>query len=254
MSDAARSLKSVPWRVGQAFTTTGWGRSDEARSVEPSWGVALPDAGLPRGAVVEIAAHANLGQSTSLALSACARASHDGQWCAWVDPEHTLYAPAVEASDVKLDRLLVVRPPRDDIAKTAVRLAASRLFDVVVVDVSVLPGTGCKPQSLARWANVVRRLSLGVQGSGTTVLLLTDLDVARPLPLPVALRLELQPRWHEGVSVHVAKEKRGRTTTAPRTVVWARPWHDLLISPRQGAEASMRAPLAHTRPARSRSA
>jgi recombination protein RecA len=42
------------------------------------------------------------------------------------------------------------------------------------------------------------------------VILLTDAAAPRPLPLPVALRLELCRQGHEQLAVTVAKEKHGR--------------------------------------------
>src|ERR1700676_3039038 len=78
----------------------------------PELDAALPDGGLPRG-VVELAAPRALGGSASIA-SAAVRAAHARSpraWCAWVDPESTLYAPGLVGAGVDLDRLLVVRPP-----------------------------------------------------------------------------------------------------------------------------------------------
>src|SRR2546421_6298879 len=81
----------------------------------PELDAALPDGGLPRG-VVELAAPRALGGGTSIALAAM-RAAHarDARaWCAWIDPEATLYAPGVAAAGVDRARLLVVRPPREE--------------------------------------------------------------------------------------------------------------------------------------------
>ena len=94
----------------------------------------LPDGGLPRGAVVEVASQHGLGRATTFALLACAAAQADarlksgnprttGAWCAFVDPWSTLHAPAVVEQGVDLSRLLVVRPPLDAIAR--VHAAAS---------------------------------------------------------------------------------------------------------------------------------
>src|SRR5262245_63283088 len=75
----------------------------------------LPEGGLPRGAVIELAARAGHARSTSLALEACASAQAEaklrggeataGAWCAWIEPGSeasvkrgsagaTLFAPA----------------------------------------------------------------------------------------------------------------------------------------------------------------
>src|SRR5262245_49389791 len=59
----------------------------------------LPDAGLPRGAVVEIAAPYGLALATSIGLAACASAQSEaklrggkdtaGAWCAWIEASAT---------------------------------------------------------------------------------------------------------------------------------------------------------------------
>ncbi|WP_245677855.1 DNA recombination/repair protein RecA [Chondromyces crocatus] len=216
----------------------------------------LPEGGIPRGGVVEIASPRGLGRATSIALSACASAqaearlrggaTSDGAWCAWIDVMSTLYAPAVAAAGVDLGRLLVVRPPLESLARVAVRMASSGSFSVLVVDTLGVPGArsvvgrsrgvpvsrGSRQQAtradrergsaeegadLGRWLNVVRKLSLAVEGSDATVLLLTDRLAARPMPLPVSMRIEVD-RLDEGrLSVRVAKDRQGRVT-APAAV------------------------------------
>ncbi len=189
---------------------------------------ALPDGGLPRGAVVELAAAQGLAQSTSLALSLCASAQHeallrggDPAWCAWLDPSRSLYAPGVAAHGVSLDRLLVVQPPLDALARIAARIVSSRVFSVVVVDTAGIPGAVVSTP-LSRWTNVVRRLAVGAQGSDTCVVLLTDQRRSRQAALPAAMRIELaQPSAHV-LSLRVAKDRRGRIGS-PMDLAYARP-------------------------------
>jgi recombination protein RecA len=189
---------------------------------------ALPDGGLPRGAVVELSSPRGLARSTSLALSTCAAAQADarqrgseatvGAWCAWVDSTATLQALGARGAGVDLARLLVVRPPLSALARVGVRVAASRAFAVIVLDLVGVPGCPVLP-SLDRWVVVVRRLALAAEGSDTTILLLTDASSARSMPLPVAMRLELDRGHEEGVVVRVAKERRGRVS-ASIAVAW----------------------------------
>jgi recombination protein RecA len=193
---------------------------------------ALPDGGLPRGAVVELAGSHNLGQSTALALSLCASAQRQallrgGQpaWCAWLDPGGSLYAPGVAALGVALDRLLVVRPNPDQLARVAARIVSSRVFSVVVIDTAGVPGASVSVP-LVRWPNVVRRLALAAQGSDGCVLLLTELERSRAASLPVAMRLELARPSPERLSLRVAKERRGRIG-ALKELVYSRPVPDL---------------------------
>lgn len=188
----------------------------------------LPDGGIPRGAVVEIASPHGLARATSFALATCAAAQAEatlrgggprslGAFCAFIDPWSTLHAPAVLRHSVDLERLLVVRPPLDALARVAVRMAESRAFAVLVIDTvgppgAVVPDAGHPVESsvrLDRWSTVVRRLALAVERTDTALLLLTDVAAPRPLPLPVALRLELArspTQWQ----LRVAKDRHGR--------------------------------------------
>jgi len=211
----------------------------------------LPEGGLPRGGVVEIASPRGLARASSIALSACAAAQAEarlrggegteGAWCAWVDPTGSLYAPAVAAAGVDLGRLLVVRPPADAFGRVALRMAASRAFLVLVVDTVGVPGAwqgirGSAPagagrggargrgdaeagegEDLGRWVNVVRKLALALEGGDGTVLLLTDRLGARPMPLPVSMRIEVDRPAEDRLVVRVAKDRRGRVT-APASV------------------------------------
>jgi len=176
----------------------------------------LPDGGLPRGSVIELAAARSLAQSTSLALALCASAQREAvvrgglpAWCAWLDPSCSLYAPGVAAHGVTLDRLLVVRPPLDALARIAARIVSSRVFSVVVVDTAGVPGA-MVDTPLSRWANVVRRFAVGAQGSDTCVVLLTDQQRSRQASLPAAMRLELAQSSTGVLSLRVAKDRRGR--------------------------------------------
>ncbi len=194
----------------------------------PGMDEVLPDRGIPRGAVVELAVSGGVSLATSLALAACRTAQKEATlcggevpWCAFVDPSATLYAPGVVAAGVKLDRLLVVRPSMEALERTAIRLVGSHAFSIVVVDTMGVPGSGLSV-ALGAWPRVIRRLTLLAEESSGCVLLVTDGEVRRPLPLPVAMRLELARPSQDRLWVRVAKDHRGRVTV-PRLVTWARP-------------------------------
>ncbi|MFT3769533.1 MAG: recombinase A [Minicystis sp.] len=195
----------------------------------------LPDGGLPRGAVVEIAAPYGLARATSIALAACASAQAEaklrggegtaGAWCAWIEPAAreavpTLFAPAAARAGVDLSRLLVIRPPMEALARAAARAAESRVFSVIVIDLTGVPGKRAEAR-LDRWVNPVRRLAMAASEIEATVVLLTDALAPRPLPLPVALRLEVERATADRLSVTVAKDRRGRVA-APKTVILPR--------------------------------
>jgi hypothetical protein len=193
---------------------------------------ALPDRGLPRG-VVEIAARPPISHgssqprtprtrdawkcsgATSIAVAAL-RGVHGADaaaWCAWIlSPSVPLpYAPALVQAGVDLSRLLVLRPSRQALARTAVKSAASGAFSLVVVDAP-------QPQDLATrgrgdgGAVAVRKLALAAEESGTTSLLLTSATAPRSVPWPVALRLEVERR-PEALSLRVTKDRRGAASS-----------------------------------------
>jgi hypothetical protein len=206
----------------------------------PELDAALPDGGLPHG-VVEIAAPRALGGGASIALAAM-RAVHRRDpraWCAWIDPESSLYAPGVLGAEVDLARLLVVRPPRSELARIAVKVAGARAFDVIAIDLDPVPGTArpdgaYAPESASTpraarsrkraWPPevLVRKLALLAEDGGTTILLLTDSTTPRAVPWPVALRLEIS-RAPESIALRVAKDRRGRVGLAKTVPLRTRP-------------------------------
>jgi RecA/RadA recombinase len=178
----------------------------------------LPDQGILRGGVVELAVSGPSGLATSIALHAvravqrAAEAAPTG-FCAFVDPSATLYAPGVAALGVDLERLLVVRPPLEALGRVSVKLAESPVFSLVVIDTLGMLGRSVDV-SLGAWGRIVRRLSMAVDGTARSVLLVTDAKEPRALPLPVAQRIELSQPYCGKLGVRVAKDRRGRITMA----------------------------------------
>ncbi|MBX3192292.1 MAG: recombinase A [Labilithrix sp.] len=178
----------------------------------------LPDRGLPRG-VIEIASPVEKsvmrGGATTIALSAV-RAVHAADpkaWCAWVSEKNapSLYAPAVAAAGVDLDRLLVVRPEAAALARTVVKVGASGAFDLVVIDaLSGLDGKIGKAKTDG--AIVIRKLALAAEEKGTTFLVLSNVFASRAAPWPVALRIEVERR-PEAIALRVTKDRRGRASS-----------------------------------------
>jgi hypothetical protein len=186
----------------------------------------LPDGGFPTGAVVELAVSGGSSLATSLALAACRSAQEEatrigGQvpWCAIVDPSATLYGPGIASLGVDLERLLVVRPSPEALGRTAIRLAESNAFSVIVIDSMGVPGAALDV-ALGAWPRIVRRLAMSAEESGACVILVTDGEARRPLPLPVAIRLELMRPAEDRISVRIGKERRGRISS-PHTLQWS---------------------------------
>jgi recombination protein RecA len=192
----------------------------------------LPDRGLPRG-VVEIASPTARpshgigiarGGATTVALRAMSsvHAADAKAWCAWIVPAGAAmpYAPAARQAGVDLERLLVVRPEPAALARTVVKVAAAGACELVVVDAqSGLDGRlahgRARGNARVDGSVVVRKLALAAEEKGTTFLLLTDAYAARPVPWPVALRLEVERRT-EALAVRVTKDRRGAVRDASR--------------------------------------
>jgi hypothetical protein len=188
---------------------------------------ALPDSGLLRGGVVELAVAGTASLATSMALLACRAAQResrerggDAPWCAFIDPSGTLYGPGVAEAGVALERLLVVRPPWDALSRIALRIVEARAFAITIIDTVGTPGCAANV-ALGTWPRTLRRISMALEGSHGSVLLITDATAPRPLPLPVAMRLELNRTSEDELLLRVAKDNRGRISQ-PRSITWAR--------------------------------
>jgi hypothetical protein len=226
---AVLSLEALRARFGPELRRIepGLGHAPALSLGWPELDALLPDRGLPRG-VVELAAPHALGGATSVALAAvrAAQGRDARAWCAWVDPEASLYAPGVAMAGVDLTRLLVVRPPRADLGRIAVKVASAKAFDVVVVDVDPVPGSRARGKAEAprrrgrptfKGELFARKLALAAEEGGATVLLLTDALAPRAVPWPVALRIELA-QAPDGLLARVAKDRRGRVALAKTKV------------------------------------
>jgi recombination protein RecA len=173
-----------------------------------------PEQGLLRGQVTELCVSRAGGLATSLALSACVEAQRQGlelgtplgHWCAYVDPSASLYAPGVKSLGVELERLLVLRPPLEALASVTLRLVRSRTCVLVVVDTAGVPGQPL-PIDLGAWVRIVRQMSLALEGTQCSVLLITDAEARRPLALPVARRIELSRPNAEHVEMRIVKDR-----------------------------------------------
>lgn len=176
----------------------------------------LPDGGLARGHVVQLAALHPGALTTSLALKACAQAQKQGHalgtdepWCAFIDASKSLHAPGVAEFGLRLDRLLVVNPEPQALATVALRVVRSSVFAVVVVDiVGTLGVSGTRLHNA--WVRTVRQMALSLEGQRTVVLLLTDATAQASLPLPVAQRIELRRSHLNQLELRVAKDRWGR--------------------------------------------
>ncbi len=209
-------LKNGLIRLSSASIASTWG-DPSAQKRQPQFEHAqqfeheLHQGQLRPGSVVELSVAGGAALGTTLALHACRHAQHISQqrygqnvWCAFVDPHGSLYAPGVAALGIDMSRLLIVRPDESSLARVALRLVEAHVFPIVVIDTMGIPGAGVDV-SLARWVQVVRRLARAVEGTQSTVVLLTDQTAKRPLPLPVTQRFELVRNSLQQVSLQIAR-------------------------------------------------
>ncbi len=191
--------------------------SEQAGDIDwPELADLLPDGGFPRG-VVELSSPHAVGGATAVAFAAIrsvqkksATQTHPNAIpAAWIDTDSTLFAPGVARAGIDLTRLFVVRPPRAELGRIAVKVARSGAFELLVVDVDVIVGVDEIIQKQARMEVVARKLTLAAEDNGMTVILITDAHRHRAVPWPVAMRLELERRPGK-IGVRVAKERHGR--------------------------------------------
>jgi recombination protein RecA len=215
-ADFLQRAKSNGVSIGDQNLGLGLGEGRPAASEVLSFGLGAlaPELSLLRGEVNELCVARSGGLGTCLALNACAEAQRQGlglatdeaQWCAFVDPTASLYAPGVAAQQVALDRLLVVRPPVESLARVALRLARSKVFVLVVVDTTGPLGHSIAVD-LGGWVRIVRQMTLALEGSRACVLLITNELARRPLALPVARRIEINRAKPDVLRFRIARDR-----------------------------------------------
>lgn len=161
-------------------------RYSESREVLPSELEALdrvlPDGGFPKGALSVLTGRAGAGLM-SVAARVLARETKRGRAVAWVDADATVYPPALLALGIQLERLLMVRCPKDRGPFAAEQLIGSGAFGVVVAS------------GLDRALTDVRarRLQMATECARVATLLVLEPSLARDLT-QAALRLHITRR------------------------------------------------------------
>src|SRR5215470_4433434 len=151
----------------------------------------LPGGGFPLGQVVELWGEPASGR-TRLAFRAIAEAHRALRLAAWVDGPRTLYPPALPPLGVRLEQLLVVRPPEPrQLAWSALQLLRSGAFCAVVLDLTQASVRLSPPES--------RRLVEGASRSGSVLLLLTPPEA----PADATLRLRVSAQDPAAMRVEV---------------------------------------------------
>jgi cell division inhibitor SulA/protein ImuA len=165
--------------------------------------------GLPRPGWVDLCGQPGVGL-TRLAVQLALQEARQGRSIAWIDPDRSLYPPALAAWGLPLDRLLLIHPPADGRGAaywTAEQVLRSGCFGLVLLDApaSLPPAAG---QALARAAE--RGAALGLRlGEGP----------ARALPAEVRLAVEDR--------IYVLRDRSGGTGRSAQRPRWSEedtPW------------------------------
>lgn len=187
--DPAAWLDSLVWRGDRLAAPaapglpTGHQRLDDV----------LPGGGWPQGALTEVLLpHPGVGE-LGLLLPLLARVG-PRRWAVCIAPPEPLYAPALAAAGVPLERLLLVEAISPAHARWAARQAlASGSCDVVLLWLADAD------------MGALRRLQLAAEENATPLVLLRPDSLARQ-PSPAALRLALAAR-PGGVDVRILKRR-----------------------------------------------
>lgn len=218
MPTPSHALEHLPPELLQRAKSIGvsLGAHAEQQKVLPfGFGPLSAEQGLLRGQVTELCVSPSGGLGTSLALGACAQAQRMGQgfgsdntahWCAFIDPSGSLYAPGVVMRGVQLDRLLIVRPPLESLGQVALKLARSKVFALLVIDTCGVPGQVLE-LNLGAWVRIVRQMTLALEGSDASVLLITSETARRPVALPVARRIDLSRAKPDVLRSRIARDR-----------------------------------------------
>lgn len=157
----------------------------------------LPGGGWPRQGLIELLAdRSGIGELSLLmpALAALCSEKCESGWLAWVSPPYQPYAPALAASGIDIDRVLVVRSgPAAWVMEQALRSGSCSavLGWVDAIDM----------QSL-------RRLQLAAEQGCCLAVLFRRLH-ARHEPTPAVLRIALEAGQH-ALTLQIEKSRGGR--------------------------------------------
>ena len=191
LRDRIRTLQAAPRQLLSVLRT----------GLPPVDGL-LPGGGFPLGQVVELWGEPASGRAR-LAFRAIAEAHRALRLAAWVDGPRTLYAPALPPLGVRLEQLLVVRPPESkQLAWSALQLLRSGAFAAVGLD---LTGTDVRlspPES--------RRLIEAASRSGGLLLLLTPSGA----PADGTLRLHVSAAGPRAMHLEVVRSRQGGASRA----------------------------------------
>jgi len=153
----------------------------------PALDEGLPGGGWPQAGLIEVLPSGFGVGELSLLLPALATTTRrpEARWCAWVAPPLQPFAPALEARGVALERILMVRPPRQDEREKSALWAFEQTLRSGACDIVL----GWLRSALPRQ---IRRLHLAAERGATLGVLFRPRQAARDSS-PAALRIAVEP-------------------------------------------------------------
>jgi hypothetical protein len=117
------------WRLGDAPRQSRNGLSTGFPQLDNE----LPEHGWPRGALTELLCERQGIGEVSLMLPALRQVSSEGRHIALIAPPYVPFSRALDANDVRLDRVLVVDGSKDHLTWIAEKIIKSKSCGVVVM-------------------------------------------------------------------------------------------------------------------------
>lgn len=160
----------------------------------PKLNAELPDGGWPLGSLTELLCNQTGIGEISLLMPVFKRFSQEGRNIVLISPPYLPFARALEANDIRLERLVVVESSKDNFAWVTERIIKAKSCGIVVAwDIAH-----------TNYAQL-RRLHLSAENSNALCMLYRSLN-ALQAPSPAPLRLALKASTH-GLEVQIAKRK-----------------------------------------------
>jgi hypothetical protein len=162
----------------------------------------LPGGGWPQSGLIEILPSCFGVGELSLLLPALAAVTRrpEARWCAWVAPPSQPFAPALAQRGVALERVLIVRPQREDGGEKSGLWAFEQTLRSGACDLVL----GWLRSALPRQ---IRRLHLAAERGATLGVLFRPWAAAR-YSSPAALRIAVEPAAR-GARVTLLKSRGG---------------------------------------------
>lgn len=193
----------------------------------------LPDGGWPLSSLTELLCNQTGIGEISLLMPVFKRFSQEGRNIVLISPPYLPFARALEANDIRLERLVVVESSKDNFARVTEQIIKAKSCGIVVAwDIAH-----------TNYAQL-RRLHLSAENSNALCMLYRSFN-ALQTPSPAPLRLALKASPH-GLEIQIAK-RRGALTSKPISLsIFPSDWMPLEESLQHPIESKAHQPASKT--------